>query len=300
MDLADFRISWRAVLLFAAVAVSLPLVAGFFGRLHPAFDSLAHFRAHLAVVLAVLALALLGLRGWSEGFLALALTMGAFATTTPALTNLLAPQAHAAIKPLPGDRAVYRLLQLNLYYENWDPGSVLSMIGRIRPDVVTLNEVSPEWKARLDLLQNAYPYRIVCPVRKAIGGVAILSRRPFAAGTEPGCFDRGSMAVAIIDLGGQAVHVTALHLGWPWPFGQHWQVGNVSPVLAATPGPALLAGDFNAAPWSATSQAIAAAGGLTPVSVPGATWLHHRLPLWLHFAGLPIDQVMTKGDIDIH
>ncbi|MBL8583419.1 MAG: endonuclease/exonuclease/phosphatase family protein, partial [Rhizobiaceae bacterium] len=134
----------------------------------------------------------------------------------------------------------------------------------------------------------------------AIGGVAILSRRPFAEGREPQCFDRGSMAIAPVDFGGQTVEVTALHLGWPWPFGQNWQVRNVSPILAELNGPALLAGDFNATPWSQTAHAVAAAGGLAPLPVPGATWLYHRLPQWLHFTGLPIDQVMAKGEIDIH
>ena len=44
---------------WATILLSLPLVGGFFGRLHPAFDSLAHFRVHLAVLLVLAALPLL-------------------------------------------------------------------------------------------------------------------------------------------------------------------------------------------------------------------------------------------------
>src|ERR1700755_1597353 len=41
------------------LVLSVPLVAGFFGTLHPAFDSFAHFRVHLAVLLILCALPLL-------------------------------------------------------------------------------------------------------------------------------------------------------------------------------------------------------------------------------------------------
>jgi endonuclease/exonuclease/phosphatase (EEP) superfamily protein YafD len=40
-------------------ALSVPLVLGFLKDLHPAFDSFAHFRLHLAVLVAMAALPLL-------------------------------------------------------------------------------------------------------------------------------------------------------------------------------------------------------------------------------------------------
>ena len=43
----------------AMLGLSVALVAGFFGTLHPAFDSFAHFRIHLAVLMALIALPLL-------------------------------------------------------------------------------------------------------------------------------------------------------------------------------------------------------------------------------------------------
>ena len=53
-----------AILLWAAsLAISVPLVLGFFGAAHPAFDAMAHFRAHLAVLLALAAICLLAVRG---------------------------------------------------------------------------------------------------------------------------------------------------------------------------------------------------------------------------------------------
>jgi endonuclease/exonuclease/phosphatase (EEP) superfamily protein YafD len=59
-------------------------------------------------------------------------------------------------------------------------------------------------------------------------------------------------------------------------------------------------GDCNAAPWSGAVRHIAEHGGLTVMPSVGPTWMWRRLPDALRFAGLPIDQVFSKGDVVIH
>jgi endonuclease/exonuclease/phosphatase (EEP) superfamily protein YafD len=61
-----------------------------------------------------------------------------------------------------------------------------------------------------------------------------------------------------------------------------------------------MAGDCNAAPWSGAVRHIAEHGGLTVMPSVGPTWMWRRLPDALRFAGLPIDQVFSKGDVVIH
>ena len=77
---------------------------------------------------------------------------------------------------------VYRLLQLNLRFDNRTPEKVLSLIGRVQPDVITLNEVSAMWSRELaaDIGDLSLSHRL--HGRNGVGGVAILSRRPFAVG----------------------------------------------------------------------------------------------------------------------
>ena len=70
--------------------------------------------------------------------------------------------------------------------------------------------------------------------------------------------------------------------------------------LAGSGETALLAGDLNAATWSAAVRRIEAACGLTHVAGIGPSWLDRRLPDALRpYVGLPIDQVFAKGDIVI-
>jgi endonuclease/exonuclease/phosphatase (EEP) superfamily protein YafD len=108
------------------------------------------------------------------------------------------------------------------------------------------------------------------------------------------------MATATIDFGGIVVDVAAIHLSWPWPKEQYWQIGELAQTLAGLGQTAIMAGDCNAVPWSAAVRRVAALGGLTLMPSAGPTWIHRTLPDVLRrYAGLPIDQVFSKGGLTI-
>ncbi|RUU04356.1 AP endonuclease [Mesorhizobium sp. USDA-HM6] len=285
------------VAFLAMVAISAALLAGFLGALHPALDSFSHFRIHLSVLTALLALSLLGSSYRLQVAAVLLFAIASFATTLSALPRLWPQQAVAR----PADRIVYSLLQMNLRFDNPTPKKVLSLIGRTNPDVITLDEVSGMWTTELGYITSAYPYRILCPYPNGVFGVALLSRRPFATGTAPHCEPRGAMATATIDFGGTGVDVAAIHLSWPWPREQYWQIGELAEPLAALGETAIMAGDCNAVPWSAAVRRVAQLSSTTLMPSVGPTWIYRKLPDVLRrFAGLPIDQVFSKGGVTIH
>ncbi|WP_287064255.1 endonuclease/exonuclease/phosphatase family protein [Mesorhizobium sp.] len=291
----------------AMLVFSVALVAGFFGTLHPAFDSFAHFRVHLAVLMALCALPLLATSFRLQAATALLFAVAAFATTSNVLSVprlwpvQAAYEAEAGDQAVyPGDQMVYRLLQMNLRFNNPTPKKVLSLIGRTNPDVITLDEVSEMWTTELGYIASAYPYRIICPYPNGVFGVALLSRRPFAAGTQPRCDRRGAMAIATVDFGGTDVDVAAMHLTWPWPRNQSRQIGGLSGEFASLGETSIMACDCNAVPWSAAVRRVAGLGKLTVAPSPGPTWLPIKLPEFLRFAGLPIDLVFSKGAVLIH
>lgn len=283
---------FKAGALLLTLAISLPLVAGFLGRLHPALDAFSHFRAHLAVLLAAACLLLMATRQWLHGAIGLLLALGAFASTA-GLVPLHAATPAAATD---ADGPRYRLLQLNMRYDHPEPARVLSLIGRTRPDVVTLNEASPAWRQSLQALSAAYPHRLDCPDERSVGSVLILSRRPFL---DPGaCGLGGRFGLVTVDFGGQAVDVASLHLLWPWPYAQPRQIRELLPTLASLGERTLMAGDFNAVDWSASVREIAAAGGFTSMPRLGPTWLVRGAPDALRRrVGLPIDHVLAKPGV---
>ncbi|MDG4880257.1 endonuclease/exonuclease/phosphatase family protein [Mesorhizobium sp. WSM4884] len=285
------------VAFLAMMALSAALLVGFLGALHPAFDSFSHFRIHLSILTLLLALLLLASSYRLQAAAAVLFAIASLATTASALPRLWPQQAVAK----PADRIVYTLLQMNLRFDNPTPKKVLSLIGRTKPDVITLDEVSEMWARELGYITSAYPYRILCAYPNGVFGVALLSRRPFAAGTAPHCEPRGAMATATIDFGGTGVDVAAIHLSWPWPREQYWQIGELAEPLAALGETAIMAGDCNAVPWSAAVRRVASLGGLTVMPSAGPTWIHGKLPDFVRrFAGLPIDQVFSKGGVTIH
>ena len=295
MQSSNRRTFAHAAALALTAGLSAALALGFLGAWHPALDSLAHFRAHLAVLLALTALPLLVLRYRAYALLAAAFGLAALSTTLPAGAFGLG-RVEAAF-PLDQNQPVYKLIQLNLYHSNQTPNEVLSMIARERPDVVTFEEVSPMWDGKLELLRAAYPYQLNC--REFFIGVAILSRRPFAGETATRCYDQGSLAVAKIDFAGKVVQVAALHLGWPWPFDQAERIDQVETGLTEIGDTALLGGDFNATPWSASPARVEKIAGMSPFDGIGPTWLPLGLPRALQFAGLQIDHILSKGNIDL-
>lgn len=295
----DRRTLTALVLAAAMTALSVPLVLGFLAPLHPALDSIGHFRFHLASAMSVPAALLLMTPFRREALAGLALAIGALFTTLEPGTLPIFERPEAEARPAVAPRATYSLLQFNLRFNNGTPERVLSLIGSARPDIVTLEEVSEMWEEKLGLLAAAYPNRIVCPRTDHVGSVAILSRRPFAPDRAPECHEDGALAIARIDLGGRGVDVAALHLNWPWPYRQHGQIGKLSRPLASLGSRAVLAGDFNAASWSHAVRRVEEAGALVRTKGSGRTWIHRTMPKALRpLVGLPLDHVMTKGPIE--
>lgn len=255
---------------------------------------------HLVVLAALTGSVLLILRHPNIGVVLLALA-GSVTVLSWQGMALEVPDQRLTTLPAYGERATYRVLHLNLRYNNSRPENVLSLIGRTQPDIVALTEVSDMWRERLEVIAHAYPHSIICPPPSRIGGVAILSRRPFVAESQPGCHERGALAIAQVDFSGETLNVAALHLGWPWPFDQPRALPRVTRYLSRLRGPGIVAGDFNAAPWSWTVRQVARTSGFRVVEGVGPTWLFLSMPDWLRRRiGLPIDQIMAKGGVVPH
>jgi endonuclease/exonuclease/phosphatase (EEP) superfamily protein YafD len=292
----------RMDFLFSATAiVSLLILMSFFGEFHPAFDSIAHFRAHLAALLGLLAVLLVFRGDWLQALAAAVFTVTAFTTVQDAFPLPGLTSVRAASEPPDEPRAVYRLLHMNLLYDNPTPSKVLSLIGRTKPDVITLNEVTPRWVLYFDQIAAAYPYRVVCEGTSHVGGVAVLSRRPLDKEDAGRCFVGGTLATAFVNFGGRTVEVAALHLDWPWPYSQPHLIEHLRDPLGQLAETVLVAGDLNAVGWSAAVHRVARSGGLTAIASIGPTWLHRALPKGLRrWIGLPIDHAFFKGDVVVH
>ncbi|WP_152045401.1 endonuclease/exonuclease/phosphatase family protein [Aureimonas psammosilenae] len=291
----------RALPALVAVPMLLAVTLGFFGDFYPALDTIGQGRLHLCVGLLLFAPALLLRRGSSLALVCAVVGGLGLYSTLPFL-----PLGHGTEASVGTPR--YTLLQMNLDIYSTDQDRALSLIARLRPDIVTAEELSASWVRGFEKLAGSYPYRFYCkaPFLRGNGDVAILSRRPFieVSAVRPGeltvCDGPNAFGAKTVDFNGIPVTIGAQHLRWPWPGRQPSMVQGLKTVLPRLRDPLIVAGDFNSAPWSASVRALAQASGTRIVGGIGPTWIKRGLPPELgRWIGLPIDNMLVSESVDV-
>lgn len=273
----------RAVLIPVAWATTAIIAAGGPSEVSGIADSFASFRFHVAALALVLS-GLLFLLSARRTALLSAVTGGV------GMLMLGAATPWTGVGPVADPGTGLRLLTLNLNYRNPEIDKVAAYIDAVSPDVVTLQEVSPRTRAVLALLAEAYPGNVICRFN-LVGDVAVLTRLPVAG---RGCRPRQGLAWMRLGLDGREVGVASLHLSWPWPFPQAKQIGELADMFRALPKPTVIAGDFNAAPWTAAVARVALLSDTRVVPGLRRTFTWNRS--WLGQAlALPLDHVLV-GD----
>lgn len=264
---------WTALLLSF-----LLLLLGFFGRLYPAGDSLAVFRLHIAA----------GAVFW--GILTTVFVNRWAALPTVIAFLLVFP---VLISYVQGDPSVMdtkaRVYQKNLYFRLSDPDAIIHDILKSEADIVLLQEVSTQNLVVLEQLREVYPSQGYCAFNR-VGGTAVLSRWPMV-GAGPICPERGGMAALRLQSPIGPVWAVALHLHWPWPYGQASHVRSLLPELEQLEGPVIVGGDFNMVPWGNSVQQIAEATGTEIVGPTQTTLMYKRG--WMM---LPIDHILLPKE----
>jgi len=266
---------WGVALLVGLTLLLLLSLMGVAAGLWPSLDLVNHFRP---LLLAAAALGLVGSLVVQPG---LRLPLALLALITCGLQAwYLLPIYLERVRQDVGTRAdALVLVTANLHYANREMAPVVAFLRDLDPDLVFLQEVAP---ASLEGLQQGladrYPHAAHCVDRRYCN-LAILSHRPLSAAaassvgrrhddtlprlSAPGWrFAEGALAdpakaaagllaeVGLAD--GSSLRLFAVHLSWPIPADRHAeQLRWIAERLAAMPSePTILAGDFNATPWS--------------------------------------------------
>jgi endonuclease/exonuclease/phosphatase (EEP) superfamily protein YafD len=256
------------------------------GTLHWFGDMLAMVADYYVVLLSALLVAFLSLRRWfwASGVGAVLLITLALLGAYPALEQPAAT---------PGERNL-RLLVYNIYHLNPDLAAVVAEVQRADADLVFLMEYSHAVQQQIEPAFAAYPYRLIEPSRFTMG-LALFSRIPFETTTVHRSPDtRIPIYEVQLQFDGQPFTFVGGH---PWPPQPRWgqlhrdQMADITAVAARSAGPLIVAGDFNAAPWSFVMRDLAAQADVRHVRAPldlTKTW--RPLP----FFGLPVDHVLLS------
>jgi endonuclease/exonuclease/phosphatase (EEP) superfamily protein YafD len=243
---------------------ALPALAGQLGRWSDPLDLLNHL-APFWFAGGCLSLALaIGVRPSR-----IALSLGALAVLAsgaqiaPVLTQAALQQVQAI--SIPNDATRLKVIQLSFYHDNLAPLTTVEWLLSQQADIITLQETEGLTGAARNRLFAAYPYR-------SADEEFVLSRWPMLSkgGFEriPGLSSmvyRGSFAV--IDRPGGAFTVVGMHHVWPYSSRSAAERRQSADYVASLPAATtIVAGDFNATPWSFTLQRLQHRMGLALVS----------------------------------
>lgn len=283
---------------FYGIAILMVSLFPLFSEFSSVFELFSHFRLQMLIVSVIISALLLIYRSWLY--------------LIPAVVALCLNAA--AIYPLyfgTQPRASsdnFRLLTMNVSVTNRDFERISDCIKAAAPDVICVQELSPEMNEYLAKSLTKYPYRLVDP-RKDPFGIGIYSR--FYINSQVlipsdnivGAGGKQTInAVKIgITFGDQTVDVISAHP--PPPLTQevsNWRnrlLEFIADVAVKSENPLIIAGDFNCTSYSPVFSKILKRGKLQDSEIGFGiqpTWPNNMLPLTI-----PIDHVLYKGPIRI-
>ncbi|MEO8884192.1 MAG: endonuclease/exonuclease/phosphatase family protein [Devosia sp.] len=302
---------FRLAVALAAAGIGAAAIAAWFGFAVPFFDLFNHFQVLLiagSLILLIVVLVIFVGSSWRWPLAAL-LVLGLIASALTVVPETMAGMAPRP--PLPGDgRTVLKLMTHNLFGLNYDMERVAALIARENPDIIALQEYFPEQRGRLDsLIRGAYPYSVYCVGGKR-ANIAIYAKQQFVQTIDGDCTTdfakagRTSHILATFTLaGGAKFAVLTTHFEWPLPPERlQKQLPTILAAIKRVTVPLIVAGDFNATPWSYQQRQFAADTGLTRQTHGILTW---PMRFWLKgwrdtLPFIPLDQIMSRGDVEVH
>ena len=268
---------------FSIFGLMIAVLLGYFNEMHPFFDSLSHFRIYFLIISACLLVVWFFMIHSKMRYTIAFVLLSIFVYLYILIVRF-------EIMPSIISKGHITMMQFNLRFDNKHIDKLRTYLSEASSiDMVTFQEVTYAHKAKLEELKGQYPYQAYCEFA-TVGGEMILSKYPFTG--NGGCAKGQGLVWREIDTGNKKFSLVSLHLHWPYPYGQYDQITTLSKELKKIKGPIILAGDFNAAPWSYAVERIAKASHSKIIS--GVRWSMKVdtpiAPVWL-----PIDHILSYG-----
>lgn len=200
------------------------------------------------------------------------------------------------------ERGCFTALSLNVLQHNRDHAAVAALIRRERPDVLLLMETDATWAKALAPVLAGYPVRAMRPLGNTYGMI-FATRLPAPRVTMSMALGREtpSLYATLVAPGGERFELIGLHPRPPLPGTdtgpRDRQIAMAGAVTPDRLSRAVVLGDFNDVPWSATTRLLKRLGGYSDPRIGrGAFPSFPADHLWF---GWPLDQIFVKRGVDV-
>lgn len=204
----------------------------------------------------------------------------------------MAPSGAAPVTAAAPSAQTLRIVTFNLWERNRRTQDTVRYLKRTDADVIVLQEYGRRPTSILDDLKEHYPWQLHC-MRKTSCDIAILSKRKWSSSGSPEAGPAGvSLAWVTFGKDKDAFTVAGTHLPRP-PARRHIeQIETLAAWIRKRGMPVVLAGDFNAAPWSHALTHFRRESELRILSGIRLSW-----PASFAVPFLPIDHIFVSGGI---
>lgn len=270
-------------------ACAAGLLLGQLGTWHWMLELFSHFRWQYCVALLTCSLgfALLGARRRSAASFIAGVALCVVSLPTPSIPHAPETQPEG-----------FHILSYNILRNNPEPQSVVEYLLASEADLIFLMEVDMAWLEALRPLEGKWPHVIRQP-RSGSFGFALYSRVPFEDTQLPYWGDamRTSACIRISALGGE---LTFIGTHPPPPTSERYahfrnsHISELATFIHTEDFPMLIvAGDFNATPWSPIMKSLLSESGLK--NIMDSHWIGPTWSRGLPAIAIPIDHVLYKG-----
>ena len=266
-------------------------MAGFLARLWWVFELASHFRLHLAIGLAGLAVVWAVKCCWR---------MASICGVCAAVNAVLVLMVLLPVETTGSQTGIrLRLASVNIHTENQRSDLVLKFLQAADADVILLLEVNEAWMNALQPLRTHYP-QVIAEPREDNFGIALFSRLPLTNSEviELGQAEVPSIATTV-SVGGEQVFLLGTH---PLPPGsaeyarlRNEQLQEIAALIRRRNMPAIVLGDLNCTPWSPYFTDLLREGELKNTSQRRG--LFGSWPAWLPLARIPLDHGLVSQNI---
>ena len=286
---ASLSVTLSSYLRAALYLLLLLTMLGFTGRLFWWADYFAHPRLHLAALTGIAGLLLLLMRQWTSFLFACVGIVFNIVAITSAISE--SPFIRNTNGVPPGELSV---IQINVNSASPDNLAISRFITASKPDILILTGANKNWIQMLDGLVPILQYQKIANHSGEYGS-AILSRFPLDK-VDIGTAGPRSLPVIKVELETEigriavvSVHGDAPTSGNATHARDHY-FSQVSAMIQTDGLPTIVAGNFNATPWSSGYEALRLLPNLQPESIKvPPTW-----PAALGPLGLPTNNIMLS------
>lgn len=290
------RVKRRIILLVILTLLTLFSVCTYSGNVdNPVVDLFSHFLVQYVVAFLLISIFCIIKRDFLLSLISLVL----FLINLFFTLNFNLGSAHASL----GHYNVLRLYSANIHYGNTDLTRLMNDIKTKRPDLVVLIEVRQRHIDELTPVIREYGYILKDPKIDASNmGVVFLSSYPIVDYDIINLSDCGNSVIrARLKINGKDIIFYGVHLPRIGP-DRNFQVRQrifirLASEIAKESLPVIVAGDFNATPYSPIFRKFVDISKLVDSSKDYGwlpTWPTFFPPLWI-----PIDHILTSSDVHI-